>query len=170
MRAQNGPHEGMNSTVLTNLRVLQPSRRARHAGDIFAFHIADRPFMFGRLIFTNIYGPAPRSNLVYVYRATSDDPKRIPPLLCSDLLIPPTFVNQKPWTLGYFVTVAHRPLSVAQDLLPQHCFKRTGAVPFVDELGRALPRRHEPCGDFGVGNHRTIDDSISQALDIPLVP
>lgn len=41
---------------------------------------------------------------------------------------------------------------------------------YFDEQGRPLPAPVEPCGQWGIGNYRIIDDLVSRALGIPLAP
>ena len=106
----------------------------------------------------------PGANLIYVYdveSATMEPPDRLSP---AHLLLAPMFVNRLPWSKGYLATVAHRELR-EEDLLRQHCFRRwTGD--YVDERGRSLPGRIEPCGEWGLGSYRLLDDGVSDALGI----
>ena len=157
---------------MTNLHVLKRSNKKPQSGDIFAMQIPDGRYLFGRVIESNLSGdlaPMPTSNLVYVYRVFSDT-KSVPleELTTANLLIPPKFVNRKLWTLGYAETVAHAPVHT-EDRLAQHSFLNIG-VGYVDEFGRPLSSKIEPCGVWAMGNHRTLDDEISQALSIPLAP
>ncbi|NJC85784.1 hypothetical protein HC030_25010, partial [Planosporangium mesophilum] len=162
----------MPESVLTNIRVLKPSRRRLTPGDIFVVGLPDETYIFGRVIRVDIpeeCAPTPRSNLIYIYRHRCRS--KVPELaqLTPDrLLVPPLFTNRLGWSRGYFETVASQPLTPA-DLLPVHCF-RTWTGAFVDDAGNRLPAERQPCGDFALWSFRGVDDQISKALGIPLVP
>jgi Immunity protein 26 len=154
----------------TNMRVLAPSRKRRAPGDVFAIQVRDREFIFGRLVSTTArVGGFEDCHLVYIYRATSPTKTEIPLLDPHDLLVPPMATNQKPWTLGFFEVISPQSFIPERDVLPQHCFRDTRGR-FFDDKGRELPRRFEPCGEFGLQSYRTIDDTISKALGLPLAP
>jgi hypothetical protein len=151
---------------------LRKSGRKPTAGDIFAIGLPTDAYIFGRVV----AGPLPRERapmpgayLVYVYRHRSIRPKpEIAELGPQNLLIPPVFINQLGWTKGYFLPVGSQPIR-PPDRLPRHCFRRwTGEC--LDDTGQPLPAPTEPCGEWALGNHRTLDDQISQALGIPPAP
>jgi len=112
----------------------------------------------------------PGSNLVYIYSergpsATEPDIDRLTP---DRLLMAPLFINRLPWSRGYFLTVANRPIAPG-DLLPQHCFRRFNGT-YLDEQGRTLEGPVEPCGEWGLASFRMVDDGISEALGLPFAP
>lgn len=159
-------------TAETNLRSLTPSRKVLKPGDIFVMLPPDDLYLFGRVILADSpnLAPIPKSNLIYIYDRRASD--MVPPLeaLTPDrLLIPPHFVNRLGWSRGYFETVARVPLTPS-DLLPQHCFWSPGRKRYYDESGQQIKARVEPCGAWGLGNYRVIDDLVSDALGIPRVP
>jgi len=152
-----------------NIAVLKKSRRRLKEGDIFVMLPPDGLYLFGRVIdmnarvFTDIGW-----NLVYFYKARSQEKTNVPDLSRGKLLIPPLITNRLAWSLGYFEHVQHQPLA-AQDRLPQHCFKDDRGW-YFDERGNRLPGPIEPVGQWSLWSYRTIDDAISQALGIPLAP
>ena len=155
-----------------NFERLRPSRKKLAPGDIFAMRPPDGRYLFGRVILADLprnRAPMPRSYLIYVYSVRSDLKGLNPDQLTVDrLLLPPMFINRLPWSRGYFETVAHRPLK-REDLVQQYCFRRwTGK--YVDETGKELSSRLEPCGDWALDSYRTIDDQVSDALGIPRTP
>ena len=79
--------------------------------------------------------------------------------------------NRLPWTKGYFEHLENRPLT-PMERLPQHCFARswTNAPQYFDELSNSLPGPTAPVGEYGLQSFRTIEDKVSEALDIPLAP
>ena len=83
------------------------------------------------------------------------------------LLFAPLVINRLPWSRGYFETIANLPLGEGQ-VLKQHCFEANGR--YYDEKDRELPGPTAPCGLRGLESFRTVDDSVSQALGIPLAP
>jgi hypothetical protein len=156
-----------------NLRVLKPSRKPLRQGDVFTMQIPDGRFLFGQVMLADIppaQAPMPRSNLIYVYRATADTPEPDHGALRPDnLLLPPIFTNRLAWSKGYFNTVAHRELSDA-DLLSRHCFRRATTRSYVDLTGKPIDGPIEPCGEWGLAGYLLIDREISDALGIPRAP
>jgi hypothetical protein len=153
---------------VTNLEILKKSRRPPKVGDVFTFRIGDR-WRFGRVIRTDAHPLRDYdANLFYIYRTARPEPSPTPDLRRDDLLLPPMMTNRLPWSRGYFEVLENRQLT-SDDVFPQHCFTRQHRV-YVDEYRNPLAARHEPCGDFVLHSYRTIDDAISEALGIPLVP
>ncbi len=132
-----------------NVARLSRSRRKPRAGDEFAFRVPDQTFGFGRVIRTDaIVGPWERVLLVYIYSEFSRSKDTMPSLRRGSLLLPPLLTNAKPWTEGYFETIAHVELSV-DDILSPHCFHDIRGF-FVDEYGNRLPDRIDPCGEYSI--------------------
>lgn len=162
-------------SVIPNMSILEPSRRPQRVGDVFTLRPGSRPYLFGRVIRTDANaGGFPNSNLIYIFRVESDRPE--PPdramLRPDHLLVPPIMTNRLPWSRGYFRTIASWPVGPGE-ALKHHCFEEPGRPPeyphrYFDEDGKRLPRRVEPCGDWGLHSFLTIDDAVSQALGIPL--
>lgn len=158
--------------VVTNLRVLKPSRKRPVAGDLFAMQLPDERYLFGRVVSTEaMAGPSMGGAImIYVYRPlfpSKDVPERAE-LSVEQLLVPPMMTNRLPWSRGYFETVARWPLEPG-DVLGQHCF-RSWVGRYFDEAGNELPRAVEPVGDYGLHSYRTIDDEISDALGFEQAP
>jgi hypothetical protein len=151
-----------------NLEVLQPTKRNPQLGDIFVLKPSRRAFYFGRVMLFDT-ALARGYPVVYVYNATARKPEPIPALHRDALLIAPQAVNFLPWRRGYFQTIANRPIGPS-DLLQTHCFYDPVSQTYKDESGRELANSVEPCGTFGIGSYRTIDDAISTALGLPLAP
>lgn len=168
---------------ITNLEVLQRSRTLSEKGDIFVFKPAGRGFYYGRVIIPQVQlmpllpSPSPRKkpdpdwvgNLVYIYDVHSPQKLPVPPLHRDRLLIAPLILDLYCWKLGYVETVASAPLK-KDDVLPSHCFVRVPKKDYVDEYGRLLAHRTEPCGTYGLTPFRGFDDEISRALGIPPAP
>jgi len=160
-----------------NLRILHPSRKAVHAGDVFAMQVPDGRFLFGRVISTeavwNNVGAGHPAILIYIYRHVSQDAAPVLPdrkvLSPGNLLVPPKFINRLPWSRGYFQTIASLPLAQG-DVLPVHCFYSSVFRRYYGDGGRELPGRVEPCGTWALSSYRTVDDDVSRALGIPLAP
>jgi hypothetical protein len=159
---------------VTNIVQGKPSRKKLHEGDLFSFDLVNGTKVYGRVISTSaVVGSTGGWNLIYIY-----DPRKVgrdgvpnrSELSPENLLIPPDTINRLGWSRGYFTTIGNVPLDQSQ-LLPRHVFK-THRGHFVNEAGEptAAPRDGEPAQFSGVGNYRTIDDSVSEALGIPLAP
>lgn len=154
-----------------NLEYLKKSYKPVEAGDIFVYKMKKHPYGYGRVIRTNVTMMEAWGGIimVYVYDAFSEDKNAIPTLNRNRLLIPPILINRRPWTKGFFETVAKLPLQKG-DVLPVHCFHAIFPTRYVDEEGKELRDRIEPCGVFGLGNEYTTDVELSRALGIKLSP
>jgi hypothetical protein len=160
----------MSIDAQTNLRVIRKSRKALVVGDIFAMQLPNDLYLFGRVVLVEPPYPAapgPCCNLVYIYAYQSQDQTPdLAQLAPSKLLIPPIWTNRLGWTRGVFETILNRPL-IDADILRQHCFDDGLRKCFVDERGRHLAGRVEPCGEWGLASYRYIDNRISEALGFP---
>jgi len=156
---------------LVNFRNLGASRPRLAPGDVFVMQIPDGTHLFGRLVRTDASCFGPNCVLVYVFSYRSPSPEPPPQLLVQDLLIAPVCVNRLGWSRGYFRRVGHRPFR-AGERLAQHYFKDSQRQRFVEEDRRPLPTPPPGTlvGQSGLGNYRTLDDQVSDALGIPRVP
>ena len=158
----------------TNLQPLKRSRMQPKPGDVFAMLLPEGRYLFGRVILADLprgKAPMPTSNLIYIYDVQARE-KVSPPLHSltpERLLLAPQFVNRLPWSKGYFESVAYEPL-VQSDLLRRHCFWDAVRKIYRDETGEIIAERSEPCGEWGLGSYRMMDDLVSDALGIPRVP
>jgi len=150
------------------MKPLKKSRKRLKPGDVFVVQMKANEYRFGRVVsVTATCGSMKNCILLYFYRVSSSSKDRIPELDCHDLLFPPVFTNRLGWSRGYFETVENRELKVS-DVLEKHCFEHfTGR--YFDEKGNEV-HRSDPCGEYGLHSYRTIDDAISEALGIPMVP
>ena len=98
-----------------NMRVLKPSRKRVHVGDVFAMQMADEGFVFGRVVSTDARWDEseefPGMYLVYVYAGVSPE-KKVPDralMSVDNLLLPPKIINRVGWSRGYMETIANVP-------------------------------------------------------------
>jgi hypothetical protein len=163
----------MTEPVVTNMQVLTPSRKVPKAGDIFVFRPQGRGYFFGRVVATDAMITSMKDCILLYLFATESDTKQPPArLLIGDLLVAPLMTNRLPWSRGYFEVIAHREFSPGERL-PMHCFREPGrktSQRYWDEYNHELPGKLEPCGIHALKSYRTIDDAVSEALGIPLVP
>jgi hypothetical protein len=159
--------------ILTNLQQIKRSRHVPARGDIFVMQLPTGKYLFGRVMLAEPpreLAPTPSANLIYVYswQSATKSPD-YQQLTIDRLLLPPIWTNRLGWTRGVFQAVDNQPLR-QHDLLPQHCFCDPVRGIYLDETGRKLPFRVEPCGEWGLVSYRWIDDQISDAVGIPRVP
>ena len=162
----------MKESVVTNLQILAPSRKAPKVGDIFVCRPVGRGYFFGRVVATDAMIASMRDcNLLYFFTIESANGRPPERLSAMQLLIPPLMTNRLPWSRGYLETIENREFEPGERL-PVHCFKEPGRLPerYWDEYNHELPRRQEPCGIHALKSYRTIDDAISDALGIPRAP
>jgi hypothetical protein len=159
--------------ALTNLQLIKRSRHVPAAGDLFAMQLPTGKHLFGRVVLADPprgAAPMPSSNLLYIYSWRSDTKEPDHQQLTPDkLLLPPIWTNRLGWTKGVFQAIENQPIR-ARDLLAQHCFRDAFKGIYVDETGRKLPFRVEPCGEWSLVSYRWIDDHVSDAVGIPRVP
>jgi hypothetical protein len=155
----------------TNLRILEPSRKAVREGDVFAYLMPDERYRFGRVISTSArIGPMEDCQLLYFYeRATDTDDPPLHAFRPTRLLIPPCMTNRLGWRRGYFKTVWRGPMR-ADDRLTQHCFWSPTRKKYFDDCSNELPGPVEPVGTWALDSFRTIDDDLSLALGLELAP
>lgn len=161
---------------LNMLKIAKGSRKEPCAGDIFVFQMRqDGLYRYGRVISANVIlldaTGAPSSltaHLVYIFKSSSPTKLPTPLLSKDDLIVPPQLLSDAGWRDGYFETVEHRVLRLA-DELPIHCFYDPAKPkrPYVDADGKPLPRRHEPCGFYALGGYGSVDLKVSKALGFP---
>jgi hypothetical protein len=160
---------GLDSEMTTNMCVLKPSRVKLKQGNIFTLSICSK-YYFGRIISREALAgwSMPRAILIYIFCGESQEmttPDRSVMRL-DNLLIPPVMTNTLPWSRGYFQTLRVEPLG-DKDILPRHCFRSSNGK-YYDEFANEIDGPVEPCGDWGLHSFKSIDDSVSDALGIPL--
>jgi hypothetical protein len=157
----------------TNFQLIRRSRHVPARGDIFAMQLPSGNYLFGRVVIANPpreFAPGPSTNLIYIYSVKSQNKVADHELLIpANLLLPPIWTNSLGWSKGVFETIENRPLQPG-DLLRQHCFRVPLKEIFVDEAGRNIPARTEPCGEWSLASYRWVDDHVSDALSIPRAP
>jgi hypothetical protein len=149
-----------------NLEVLTRSRRWPEQGQVFVIKPKNHAYYFGRVIDPSIKMLKWNGILVYIYQAHSYNKKLVPLLSKEHLLIPPDILDHSCWTRGLIETIGKSPIE-ANDLLRAHCFKDVAFNRFVDQHGRVLPGRAEPCGVYGITPFLGLDNLLSRALGIP---
>ena len=160
---------------IRNLEVLKKTHKRPKVGDVFLFKPTNKPFYFGRVIETSADASlGPIGNLLYLYNSCSEKKDSIPNLLRENLLIPPLITNKLPWSMGYFETVANRPL-LETEKFQRHYFKSknpylNGKDYFYDEFSAEIPgsKVGSPLGKYGQIGIISISVDVSRALNIPI--
>ncbi len=153
---------------MTNMRILKKTRKSPQVGDYFVLQIVEGKYHWGRVIKKDVVGGGyPNSILVYIYNVCTQEKSLVPELIKEDLLIPPKVTNELPWKKGYFEMVGNGELKEG-DKFDFHCFYDVVFDCYMDENGERILKRIEPCGSYGLASFSSIDDELSQALEIPL--
>jgi len=148
-------------------------RKAPQNGDVFYMQLPAGMYLFGRVIVAEPppeVAPGPMCNLIYIYNWKSLAPNPdYSQLQCNRLLISPVWTNRLGWTRGYFQHIENKPLGET-DLLTGHCFFDAARRRYVDQSGKPVKERVEPCGIWALVSYRWIDDHVSDAVGLPRVP
>ena len=152
---------------MPNLQIQTLFRKQLHAGNVFSLRYGESRYLFGRIIALDVaFGGFPGGCIrVHVYKKENDSDKIPEALIDSDLLIAPQHINRLGFSRGYMPVVGNIPLCDA-DIRNDICYYDAARSRFVDELGQALGRPKKIVGEFGLGNYRTMDDKISEALGL----
>lgn len=153
-----------------NMQQLRRTRKAPRAGEVFTFRLKARGYGYGRVIRTdcNLDGMSD-TILIYIYARFDPRPHQDVLLGKAGLLLPPMLTNRLAWTRGYFQPLAARPQQPGATLRV-NCFWDDVNECYVNEDGKPLKRRSEPCGFYALNSFRTIDRAISEAVGIPPSP
>lgn len=162
-----------------NLAHLGKSHHAPMPGDWFLYKVVGHGYRYGRVIELDtrigamVNDPHTKLGLpvlVYLYAPQHDsiDSDRIPAMRASDLLTPPLGVFQRLWSEGYFQHANNAPLSKS-DRLTRHCFHDSLTNRYVDQYGKQLSRKSEPCGTYVACFEGGVSDEVSLALGLPFV-
>jgi hypothetical protein len=153
-----------------NMEYLKRSTKKPQPGDIFVFKNKHAGYMFGMVVTDKAKGGGfDDTILVYIYNNVQKNRDPMPELKPENLIIPPIHINQLGWTDGFFITIGNKEIK-KEDLLSQNCFYSYTTKKYYDEYGNLLKKRYDPCGVYGLANHRHIDDQVSKALGVPLAP
>jgi hypothetical protein len=153
-----------------NLEILSKSKKGLKPGDVFVLKPKGHNYFFGRVIDVDAdCGFGGGAILIYIYNSTSDNKNEVPNLDKNELLLAPIMTNRLPWSKGYFENVQHNELTT-ENVLPVHCFKKPKLNAYYNEKGIKLDKEYKPTGLYGFYSYRSIDDSVSEKLGIPLVP
>ena len=172
-----------------NFILQKKTKKSPKSGDIFTMQLKDHRFIFGMVLSDrasitsalNSKGPLLWDEgldfplwLVYIYNSISQSKAKVPRLLSKDLLIEPQIINKQGWLQGYFENVAHQEVT-PEDFNPNTYWLDLSRNQYysVDWINRTWEQcKNAPTSGwlctFGVGNHRIIDDLVSNALHIPL--
>lgn len=155
----------------TSLIRFDSTRKKPKVGDVFVMRPPDGGgLLWGRVIRTDAEaGFGLRNvNLLYIYDTRTDGASDVPweSMTTDRWLVVPQLTNNTPWLRGVVQTVANRELG-ADEALEQHVFWHPYRKVGINERGEEVINV-EPLGEQGLGNYRTMDDAIAEALGIEL--
>lgn len=154
----------MDDTPICLVKVTGRQKRPK-TGDVFRVRTVADDYYFGLVIDGSMEtGPlASGSILLVIFEGSSTSS----PLLALDeivkrqILMPPTIVNQRPWTLGYAETLGNT------DQRPdiEYVLDRLSIGKLVNRHGQEVQRRSDGLvGVWGLGNEKTLADEIERAV------
>ena len=146
-----------------SLLVIRKKRHRPKVGDVFAFQLADGLYRFGRVFHTDVpvYGKGETGAiLVVAYRYEARSIEECPPrLLPKDIIGPPTLLQPRVWSRGYFAHLENRPFEPGEVPIPGPCFLDYDT--YCDPDGNPMPCNPELLGDWmGTGEFSFGDDVI----------
>ncbi|MEI5906292.1 immunity 26/phosphotriesterase HocA family protein [Bacillus spongiae] len=145
---------------------MQPSRKQRKEGEVFAIQPFKNTFYYGKVIRTKLPSKSlmvKGMNLIYIYNQHSKEMKIPMELNPNNLLIPPQIVNNQGWLKGYFQTLDIQPI-LEEERSIDFGFWDIKVKEYVDEEGERInrvPALHE---DFGVGSYGSVGYSVKKFL------
>ena len=144
-----------------------PYRKALRVGDIVVMKYPEDRHVFGRIMRINApFGGFPSGCIkVHVYNAISATPSPPADVTKKPLLVAPQWINRLGFSRGYLTVVGHFPIS-GDDTCDNACY-RNWKGQYISEDGTLLETPTALVGDYGMGNYRTMDDTISKSLRIP---
>ena len=155
----------------TNLAITKRSRREPQVGDVVAMRLEGRGWLLGRVISTTArigpWGGWDGAILLYVFGPVQEHPTVPESLSVDHLLIAPVLLDRSLWRAGYIVFLENREIKDGEKLR-QHCFEYPALLQptFLDENGRRLDSRTDPCGLSALTLLRGLDERLSTALGL----
>lgn len=154
-----------NDGVITQLKVLNKSRKYPEIGDIFQL-ITNNNIEFNGIIINNHICNINGDDLIVVaiFKYTYDYKKVLNEgVLLNNIIIPFQIVGKEYWTRGYFNTIDHF------DEIIKTCsygFYSIGKGKIYDEYGKALIEMPDILGIYGVSTINGISMKLNQELII----
>lgn len=149
------------------MKVLKKTRKRPLRGDVFVFQLDDGRVLYGRVVRDDVECLGVRCFLIYIHDIILDTTEHQPEEFdTSSLLLPPMLVPQQMWTRGFFKNVESQSMAAKHELR-QHCFdeqKHSGPDSYVDEYGKHLAKRSEPCGPAGIFTDLGVEAEVLKAL------
>lgn len=154
---------------MPNLKIQRPCRKALREGDVFSLRYGESRFLFGRVIALDVQFAGFRGGCirVHIYRKENNSDTVPQELIESGLLIAPQHINHVGFSRGYMPVVGNIPIC-REDSRDDVCYFDAARSRFVDESGQVLNQATDIVGEFGMGNYRTMDDKISEAIRLAL--
>lgn len=161
----------MKAPAVTNLVAFDGPGSRPKQGDVFVARLGEY-LCPGRVVTTEAKIASMRGViLIYVFAPVAEGwtPEADRSALqTSRLLVPPIFINMKPWSYKLFKRVAQLDF-IDGERLEQHCFHDSRGW-YFDEHDNRLDGPVEPVGVRGLSSYRSADDKLSHALGVPRVP
>jgi hypothetical protein len=151
--------------IRPQLRKLTSKFHKPRKGDVFCFSFVEHEYYFGRVILDDLYLLGPKRMLLYFYNCISSEPKTIPELPLTKLLMNPIITTNDCWRLGYFLHLINKEIQ-SQEVLEKHCFNWVDFKKHVNEHGVEIVSIGEPCGDWALTTYTGIDLELQQAVGI----
>ncbi|MBQ4859243.1 MULTISPECIES: Imm26 family immunity protein [unclassified Pseudoalteromonas] len=139
-------------------------------GDVFRLEYPEKKYIFGRIMtLDSEVGGFPDCIKIHIYNVISEQIEIPKNLIQEPLLVAPVFINKLGFSRGYMPVIGNIAVEPNQNDDGACYLKVFPSCCHVDEAGNEI-EENELEGVWGLGNYRTMDDSISKALGIPEAP
>jgi hypothetical protein len=162
----------VNGTLKTHmtdeLLPIKRSRKKPNVGDVFVIQPRDSVYFYGKVIKTDIdfQGFSVNASTILVYKEATNELKLPDSLNANELLIPPSIVNSRGWTMGYFYTLGNIELT-EEEINLDYGFKdsRRETGWYRTEEGELLDQKPLIIGTYGLGSYGAIAYEVTKALE-----
>lgn len=148
------------------LIAMKRSNKEPETGDVFVVQPEEGRYYYGKVINARVMSRNPSMDgwhLIFIYDACTNDIRKDVVLDRVPILIAPTVVNKRPWTMGYFVTIG-RSRVTDYDLSIDYGFWDVLKKKYFDLQGDEMPHQPRYSDISGLGSYGSVAKAMHKAL------